>query len=296
MKKIMTVCSSMLIAASIFAQAPNKMSYQAVIRNNSKQLITNQTVGMRISIIQGTSTGPAVYVETQTPTTNANGLATIEIGNGTVVLGTFATINWANGPYYVKTETDPNGSANYTIFGVSQLLSVPYALYAAKSGDDKGFTHYIGELFGGGIVVAVWKENGEEHGLIASLTDLGQATYSSITGTLVGTTGKMDGQANTTAIVAQGDVSGAAHLCNNYTSGGFSDWYLPSFFELTQCYNSLFIVNSILSPTDGFRLTSTYWSSTETDDSNAYVKEFFYGTNRFYSKALFARVRAVRKF
>lgn len=120
----------MLLTAFVFAQSPNKMSYQAVIRNNSNVLVTSSTVGMRISILQTSPSGTAVYVETQSPTTNANGLVSIEIGGGTVVSGNFANINWANGPYFVKTETDPAGGTSYSITGTSQLLSVPYALHA----------------------------------------------------------------------------------------------------------------------------------------------------------------------
>ena len=83
----------LLINTSIFAQAPQKMSYQAVIRNSSNALITSTPVGMQISILQGSSTGTAVYVETQTPSTNANGLVSVEIGGGTVVSGNFSAIN-----------------------------------------------------------------------------------------------------------------------------------------------------------------------------------------------------------
>lgn len=133
MKKIITICAAILMTASVFAQAPNKMSYQAVVRNSSNALVTSSAVGMRISILQTTPSGTAVYVETQTPTTNANGLASIEIGGGTVVSGNFSTIDWANGPYFVKTETDPTGGTNYTISGTSQLLSVPYALHAKNT-------------------------------------------------------------------------------------------------------------------------------------------------------------------
>lgn len=133
MKKIITICAAILMTASVFAQAPNKMSYQAVIRNNSNALVTNLAVGMRISILQTSPSGTAVYVETQTPTTNSNGLASLEIGAGTVVSGTFSLINWANGPYFVKTETDPVGGTNYTITGTNQLLSVPYALHAKNT-------------------------------------------------------------------------------------------------------------------------------------------------------------------
>jgi hypothetical protein len=130
MKKIITICAAILMTASVFAQAPEKMSYQAVIRNSSNALITSMPVGMQISILQGSASGSAVYVETQTPTTNANGLASIEIGGGTVVSGNFSTIDWANGPYFVKTETDPTGGTSYSIIGTSQLLSVTYALHA----------------------------------------------------------------------------------------------------------------------------------------------------------------------
>jgi hypothetical protein len=140
MKKIIRICSAILMSASVFlpqqasAQAPNKMSYQAVIRNTSNSLVTSSAVGMRISILQTSPSGSAVYIETQAPTTNANGLVSIEIGGGTVVSGNFANIDWANGPYFVKTETDPLGGSNYSITGTSQLLSVPYALHA-KSAD-----------------------------------------------------------------------------------------------------------------------------------------------------------------
>jgi uncharacterized protein (TIGR02145 family) len=124
-----------LTSETTLAQAPNKMSYQAVVRNASNTLITNQQVGMRISIIQGSVFGASLYVETQTANTNANGLASLEIGAGTVVFGSFTGITWENGPYFIKTEVDPNGGSNYSIIGTSQLLSVPYALYAAKSGN-----------------------------------------------------------------------------------------------------------------------------------------------------------------
>jgi len=123
-----------LISTLALAQAPHKISYQAVIRNASNALITNQNIGMRISILQGTSTGTSVYTETQTSITNANGLSSLQIGNGTVVSGNFTNINWANGPYFIKTETDPLGGLNYTITSTQQFLSVPYALYAATSG------------------------------------------------------------------------------------------------------------------------------------------------------------------
>ena len=136
MRKLIIILIAVLFTTSMFAQSPQKMSYQAVIRNGSNALVTNQSVDMQISILQGTSTGTAVYVETQTPITNANGLVSIELGGGTVVSGSFSTINWANSPYFVKIETDPDGATGgllYTITGTNQLLSVPYTWYAENS-------------------------------------------------------------------------------------------------------------------------------------------------------------------
>lgn len=115
------------------AQSPQKMSYQAVIRNAANVLVSNSTVGVKISILQGSASGTVVYAETHSVGTNANGLATLEIGNGAVVAGNFTTINWANGPYFIKTETDPLGGTNYTISGTNQMLSVPYAFLSDKT-------------------------------------------------------------------------------------------------------------------------------------------------------------------
>ena len=133
-KKAFSILAAIFIMAAVFAQAPQKMSYQAIIHNASNELIKSTTIGMKISILQGTSTGTAVYVETQKIATNANGLVSIQIGEGTIVTGTIDGINWANNSYFIKTETDPTGGTNYTISGTSQLLSVPYALYAKTSG------------------------------------------------------------------------------------------------------------------------------------------------------------------
>ena len=121
-----------LISSSIFAQAPQKMSYQAVIRNSNDSLLISTPVGMRISLVQSSPTGTVVFSETQTATTNANGLVSLQIGMGTAVIGTFASIDWAAGPYYVKTETDLSGGTNYTIISSNELLSVPYALFSAN--------------------------------------------------------------------------------------------------------------------------------------------------------------------
>lgn len=132
MKKNYSFITVLLFSISVWSQAPQKMSYQAIIRNSNNTLITSTPIGMRISILQGSTSGTAVYIETQTPLTNANGLVSLEIGSGTPVTGTFSTIDWATGPYFIKTETDPTGGTTYTITGTNELMSVPYALFSAN--------------------------------------------------------------------------------------------------------------------------------------------------------------------
>lgn len=134
MRNLYTFLAAVIITATTLAQTPEKMSYQAVVRDSGDNLVTSQTVGMQISILQTSATGTAVYVETQTPTTNVNGLVSLEIGTGSVVSGDFTTIDWSADTYFIKTETDPMGGSSYSITGNSQLLSVPYALYAKTSG------------------------------------------------------------------------------------------------------------------------------------------------------------------
>lgn len=126
MKKILVIIGFVLFTANLFSQTPQKISYQAVIRNSSGELVKNLPVGIQISILQGSPTGTVIYSENQTPVTNVNALISIEIGGG----AGFDAINWSVGPYFIKTETDPAGGTNYTIKGTSQLLSVPYALHA----------------------------------------------------------------------------------------------------------------------------------------------------------------------
>jgi hypothetical protein len=123
----------LLVTLTARAQSPQKMSYQSVVRNASGGLVANAIIGIKVSILQGSISGTAVFSETHNVSTNANGLVSIGIGAGSVLTGSFSAINWSGGPYFIKTETDPNGGSNYTISGTSQLLSVPYALYAENT-------------------------------------------------------------------------------------------------------------------------------------------------------------------
>ena len=138
MKRVFALAAALLLAVMLWAQSPEKMSYQSVVRDASNALVANQTVGIQLSILQGTASGTAVYVETQTPTTNLNGLVSLQIGSGALVSGDFTSINWSSGLYFVKTEIDLLGGNTYTITGTSQLMSVPFALYAKTSGNGEG--------------------------------------------------------------------------------------------------------------------------------------------------------------
>jgi len=360
MKKMISIIAAVFVTTILWAQAPQKMSYQAVIRDAGGLLVINQVIGMEINIHQGSETGTIVYTETQTPTTNANGLASIEIGNG----AGFDTIKWGNDSYFIEAKTAVVAPlTTYTITGVTQLLSVPYALNASTSsdttmwkkngnniyrvtgnvgigtttpaaklevdgtsgtslkvvdgnqgtgkvlGDDGSGTgnvkwingpsvHYIGEIYGGGIVFYVYDSG--QHGLIAATGDQGNwmrwyaGTY---TNTMAFADGVGAGKANTAIIIAnQGYGDGAtyaARLCNEYTVtiGGvtYGDWYLPSKFEL----NLLYLQRDLVG---GFTIYN-YWSSTEGDFNNAWSQYFDDSYQHSYDKYMNGiHVRAIRSF
>ncbi len=146
MKKSIVSLVMLLSVSWASAQAPLKMSYQCVVRKSSGELVSNRTIGLRISILQGSVSGNIVYQETYIPNpqTNANGLTSVEIGTGVVQSGNFNDIDWASGIYFLKTETDPAGGTDYDVSGTSQLLSVPYALHAKTA--ENGFSGRYDDL------------------------------------------------------------------------------------------------------------------------------------------------------
>ena len=133
MKKLLTLFFMLALVLSVFAQAPQKFTYQAVVRDNSNNLLRNTDVTVTVSLLQGSESGSAVYVETHNAKTNANGLMTLLIGGGTVTSGSFAGIEWGSGPYFVRVESNLGDKGTLTT--VQQLLSVPYAQYANETGN-----------------------------------------------------------------------------------------------------------------------------------------------------------------
>ena len=332
------------------AQAPETMSFQAILRNADGSLAVNVLAGIRVSILEGSSSGIEVFAETHQAPINSQGRLSLQIGNGTAELNSFSSINWSAGPYFLKTETDPGGGINYSIQSVTQVLGVPYALHAAitdslinpitesdpifQSSAASGITsadttswntkihsvvagegieltgntvsapqaHWVGESFGGGIIVALWKTSGVQHGLIAANSYVGQAQYSNITNIFVGSSAwnGVNGQENTAAIIAQpGHYLSAASMCSQYNSGGYTDWYLPSLLELKHYMQNRFILEKA-----GIPIYSTYyWTSTE--DSTGDTGEFgftiqtlsnYSGTTAGISKFNMAIVVPMRRF
>lgn len=131
------------LTLGIYAQMPEKISYQAIVRNTDGEILGNSTIGIKISILQQATNGQEVYQESHLPLTNENGLMTLQIGTGTVLKGTFTDIDWSNGPFFLETQMDLNGGVNYSITGVTELLSVPYALYAKTAGSIRMGNEYL---------------------------------------------------------------------------------------------------------------------------------------------------------
>jgi len=143
-KKVLSFAIFLFCALSLMAQSPELFTYQAIIRNSNNMLVANMHVRARICIKQGSASGDDIYSETHVVQTNANGLMTFNIGEGTVLHGDFSTIQWSNGPFFLVVAVDPHGGEDYTITSTQQLLSVPYALYAQKAGN--GFSGSFNDL------------------------------------------------------------------------------------------------------------------------------------------------------
>ncbi len=118
------------ISMTLNAQPPQGFRYQAVVRDSDGDLVKNQKVSYEIAILSGSATGSIVYTETHVDTTNNYGVSNLVIGQGTPGTGTFNSINWGGSDYFLRVSVDISGGTSYLVMGTTQLLSVPYALYA----------------------------------------------------------------------------------------------------------------------------------------------------------------------
>jgi hypothetical protein len=132
MRKLFTIGLFICFALTAQAQSPTKFNYQGIARIANGTPLASQPISMRISIMDTADNGPVVYSETHSATTNAYGLYNVTIGGGTVVSGDMGSVNWGSGNKYIKVEMDPTGGTTYADLGSSQLLSVPFALYATS--------------------------------------------------------------------------------------------------------------------------------------------------------------------
>ena len=127
---LFTICNLQLLSA----QAPQGFNYQGVARDNNGNILKSQTLGFRVSILADSTNGTAVYSETHTVASNSSGVFELVVGQGTVVSGNFSMINWGSASHFLKTEMDAAGGTNYVFYGTTQLMSVPYAMFAEKAG------------------------------------------------------------------------------------------------------------------------------------------------------------------
>ena len=336
MKKIYSLVAGLLLTASVWAQAPQKMSYQAVIRSSSNAILTSTLVGMQISILQGTPTGTVAYSEIQTVSTNANGLVSLEIGSGTPVTGTFAAINWASGPYFIKTETDPTGGTVYTIAGTNELMSVPYALFSAN-----GTTGPIGLTGATGSVGATGATGPQGPiGLTGATGSVGATGATGAAGTNAGVGGFTHylGEAfnggiiyylykgsdglehglivSETEQIAEWQVTGTLTNANRTEDGAYNTnlminsaavtfatglgagWYIPSIDELGLLYYNRYSAQKGLRAGNNtlLSITDNYWSSGEFYSWGAYYLSFADGNVAAGGKANLFLVRAIRTF
>jgi len=138
MKWIFSYILIALLNCVVYAQTPENFSYQGIIRDNSNMPVGDREVNVKILIKQGSPNGSSVYEELHSTQTNTNGLISLQIGSGNKIQGDFSKIDWAHGPFFIECQTDPTGGSNYSLSGISPMLSVPYALHAKSAEEFNG--------------------------------------------------------------------------------------------------------------------------------------------------------------
>ena len=168
----------LMISSSVSSQSPQAFNYQAIARDNAGHVISDQSISILIRINIGSLAGPSVYTETHAVTTNDYGLFNLKIGTGTVLSGIFENIPWGEDSFFLEIQMDETGGNNYAFMGATQLLSVPYALYAEKSADSSLWAKNDTDIFyqGGHVGIGIF-EPGEQlelsENLKLALTDDG---------------------------------------------------------------------------------------------------------------------------
>ena len=221
MKYLYTLLFIAVSTLSIDAQTPEKISYQAIVRANDNSLVTNSMVSIRLLIRQNSTTGTTVYQETHNKSTNANGLVSLEIGTGTASIGNFSQIPWSQGPYFIETQVDITGGSNYNIIGISQLLSVPYALHAKTAESVIGGSTPAGPYKSTIIPLTASRNiaNGDIYNTIACTVSSTLTITSGFSSMAIGDTINLEAHNGATLTII-----GASGVTINYTSGGRAEF------------------------------------------------------------------------
>lgn len=326
--RIILLFACIMPIAGLYAQSTSFFNYQAMISDPAGGPFEG-TVGVKISIIQGSEDGEVVYSERHSKDSDANGFISFRVGEGDpIYTGELDTIDWTAGPSYIRTEIAPGGGYSYSITSITELVSVPMAMYARNADSiasdfleedpvynasvASGITaedtlkwnflsekqqYQVGDLYGGGIIFYI--EPDGNHGLIASLSDISEETIWGSTDLATGAVSKYDGQGNTTKIVSiNGEGDYAAYHCDTLSLQGYDDWYLPSADEQYLLLRNRYLINTILEE-DGDNQSSglkaeVYWTSSEREGSQAYI--FLNGNLDYTDKDQNANVRAIRAF
>ncbi len=301
-----TLILILITTTYLYSQSPQGIPYQGVARNASGAILANQPITLRMNIHDITTTGTVVYSESHAITTTSLGQFSITIGSGTTITGTLASVNWGNGAKFLQVELSTNAGTSYLDMGTTQFMSVPYALYAGSSANGVT-THYIGESYGGGIVFYVY-DNGQ-HGLIAAPEDLRGIVGSIYDGLIywnasgnptTKASGVKGGLKNTIALYSSGSDDNPVRLCFNYNNTidvRYSDWYLPSLYELQLLYDQKLIVGGFNNdPITGGNGYYSYWTSEyNLNGSGFYLLHFVTG---LVSSGVtpYGRARPIRSF
>lgn len=340
MRLIILILALNIASSKIYSQVPDKFRYSTEIRVDN-ELIKSQIVELRISLLKDSVSGTIVYTEKQSLRTDDKGIANIVIGDSSTL--SISSIDWGNKLFFIRVEADINSDGETDYLLTSQILSVPYAIHAQTADSIAGeineqdpyyansiasdisesdtanwndlvrkHKHYIGELYGGGIVY--WVTPDGQHGLIASKNDLIEGKKvkwdprPNPQKSIIGAQSYYDGKRNTAAILADFRDNGyPATVCSQYKIDGYDDWYLPSNQELKLMLPAAFTINKVLSDdnnpnTYGLTLINKvgeygrYWSSTEHATNAAWLAFFSQDKMDFDRKDTTARVRAIRSF
>lgn len=310
------------------AQPPLYFSYQAVVTDNDGIPLDGK-LALRISIIQYSEEGESVYVERHTQEADANGFLSLRIGEGeNIYKGELDTIDWSDGPFFLKIDIDPTAGFSYPISTIQELLSVPFAMHALTADNlafnfeesdpvfmnsvasgiteedtarwnslSKTAKYKVGDMAQGGIIFYVSPEG--DKGLVALPYDLVMSQVWGTTGQYSEAVSSYNGRSNTDKIIGQsGEGDYAAWSCDTLSAEGYDDWYLPSVDELNLLFSRRYIINKNLQEDenpDSFPLTmDNYWTSTEKNADESYIIKS--GSTGIQMKDMTGKLRPVRAF